>query len=199
MGSFASKQIVPRVVCVIELPRIAGSFTFCVARTTTGIAATALSLLTAGLIEDFNEMTFSSRASSLLRPFFHYPISVINPDFDTKPEDRMAEIGICTEYYVKPLFSLGVQQAEEEGFFQKHIVSRTYFALGAIEALIARLADAILAVFAVIFSFLTLGRIQEVNNFAMKQLSFPGIIDDIGIGLRGVVNPEQFIDQRMLY
>lgn len=52
--------------------------------------------------------------------------------------------------------------------------------------------DLTLGIIAVVATALTVGQINMINNFALTQLDFLGIIDDYKTSLMGFINPQVF-------
>jgi len=74
-------------------------------------------------------------------------------------------------------------------FLEKHIASRCVYVILGVSCVIARVADAVIAVPAVSLSILALGTWESANNLAYRTLQAPGIITDLFFCSVCVLNP----------
>ncbi len=185
--------IFKRVEGITELPVTVGYTATLACKTIAGVAASALSILTLGLNSKINkyanEWTVVS-AQILVTPYGKM-LKIINPNAQCASKGIL--MGVITEKLANPIFQKAWDEAQNESFFfRKHVVSRGAYALGALVATITRTADFVLGLLALPVSFITLGTFEKINTFTYKQLSFPAFIGDVCVGMRGLVNPQQF-------
>ena len=93
----------------------------------------------------------------------------------------------------KKIYCEEIIYVRKNSFFERHFVSRALFALGTLTALITRTVDCIFALFKIMLSITSPAKKDKIYIYFLKNLStYPGIINDICIGLRGILNPLQF-------
>ncbi len=182
-----------RVGAIFELPIHAHCRVQEIFHSIFGVAASALSILTVGRNSTINEYAdcFTPTINETLSYTYVSVLRVINPNY--KLYSNVIEMGIITEKLARPIFQKARTAAKNESsFLQRHVVSRGAYALGALVATITRTADLALGLLALPLSFITLGTFEKINTFTYKQLLFPVLINDVCVGMRGFVNPQQF-------
>jgi hypothetical protein len=170
-------------------------------KTAIGVAATALSVLTLGLVKPINDWAnMTVHAGIILPRIYHAMTQITNPDdcaFRISLPTITPRGTFITSRIASPIFDMAFNAASDESFLNKHIFSRGAYALGALIAIVTRTADLILGLLAAAISIIPcFGRIEEINTFARNQLTFLAVINDVCTGLRGFVNPQQFLMAR---
>ncbi|MBA3239407.1 MAG: hypothetical protein H0T62_13840 [Parachlamydiaceae bacterium] len=165
-------------------------------KTAIGVAATALSVLTLGLVEPINDWAdMTVNAIPILPRIYHAMTQIVNPG-DSDPSTIRMEDAFFTSKIATPIFDIAMEAASDEFFLNKHIISRGAFVLGTLVAIVTRTADLILGLIVAAISIIPcFGRVEEINIFARNQLAFFGVIHDVCAGLRGLVNPQQFLSE----
>lgn len=180
---------------VIGLPCAVVDTAFCVGKSAAGVAGTALSLLTLGASRHVNKVASYTHQTAYILPHLYIPVlNVINPHAYTDCDC----VGVVTANTALPIFQVAQRASLQSNFFVRHVVSRVGYALGATVSMISRVADLALGIVAGTFALIPLlGRIDCVNNFAVQHLMAFGVVHDVCAGLRGVVNPQQFLPQQI--
>lgn len=174
-----------------------GVMASCAGNTVTGIVETALSCLTGGYVKRFNQSASRTRAASLILPTAYRSVIGCFNEKAFKPVDTsFPDLGYCRQNF--NLFSKAFEYHDRvtapgaaPTFLQKHFATRGYYFIAAVVAVITRVADFILGSFAAIASLACVGQWDKANEFAAKNLTILGIIDDLSRGIRGVFNPGQ--------
>lgn len=83
---------------------------------------------------------------------------------------------------------------ESENFLHRQVTSRLTYALLAIASVITRVTDAIIGLRAAVFSMLTLGKVDSLNNVAYRALQAPAVIHDLFYCAVKFLNPAAFLD-----
>ncbi len=182
-----------RGYAIINLPLTPIACIIDIGISATGVAASALSILTGGLNSKINEYAnkYTFNCSLILTISYRNVLNILNPN--AKFASDVIAMGIITEKLARPILQkAGTAAKNESSFLQKHVVSRGAFALSALVAIITRTADLALGLLALPLSFITLGTVEKINTFTYKQLLFPALIDEVCVGMRGFVNPQQF-------
>lgn len=187
---------------LVELPFEVISSAICVVQTVGGVAASALSLVTIGQFPNVNNVArFTDSSHEILPNLYKGVVRVVNPNFTCEPV--VADIGIISSKIALPIFNMARKAATYETidelfnpintWLSAHVISRGAYTLGTLVSPITRTADLALGIIAVTFSLIPcLGRAKQINLFAMRQLTSLGVINDVCVGLRGIVNPQQF-------
>lgn len=168
--------------------------------TAVGVVASAVSIVTLGAYPKVNNIAdFASASWKILPNLYMGTVEIIHPGFIFDENHRC---GIITSKIAKPIFDKAVKSADPINnysfdigniWFRTHVISRAAFFLGTILATITRTADLALGLVAATLSLVPcFGRTGHIYNFARRQLTSLGIINDICAGLRGIVNPKQF-------
>lgn len=172
--------------------------------TVVGVASSVLSVGTFGQIQTVNNFADLTRhAYSIVPNVYKSVLEVVNPYSRCEEGKR----GILTESIATPIFKKAKAWAEIDfvdqafypinTFLKKQVLSRGAYVLGALVATITRTADLALGLVAAVFSVIPfLGRARSLNNFAMRNLTFLGVIHDVCKGIRGFVNPQQFVREQ---
>ncbi len=157
----------------------------------TGVAGTALSIVTLGKVSVINQLAnCTADAGDIGRICYSYVGRVINPDFILS-QNRMGE---ATSKIAAPIFNLAISEASQDGFLRSALISRSLFAVGAAISIATRTADFVLGIFAAIISIVPCcARVKPLNAFALRQLGGLNIINDICAAARGLINPQQFV------
>lgn len=188
---------------VARLPGSMGNVVYSTAYTASGIVGTALSVLSLGLVNKFNHTaSFTANASYILPAAYRGVIGILNNEiYDVKDSSggrgKFRNSAETLFYRANTLASAHIHVSKNafindviKGIYN-HLGSRLTYAVAAVAAVVARVADLILGVAAAALSLLFLGQLTEVNAFALKNLTVFGMIDDLSLGIRGVVNPYQ--------
>ena len=163
-----------------------------------GVVGTALSCLTGGNVERFNATASTTRNASVVLPcIFRAVIGCLNEKSFYPIDKKYPDLGYCRQ--LVDLFSQANDYHENISnpgnsnctFFKKYFVTRGYYLMAAVVAVITRLADFIIGIGCVFVSFAHFGQWSDFNEFTAKNLTVLGIIDDLSRGIRGVVNPGQ--------
>ncbi len=176
---------------VVEVPFGVCEAAFTAGSATVGVAASTLSILTAGASCRLNALANRAAKASLILPYLYIPVlKVVNPYARIDCDSR----GIVGAHSTGSIFRHAAQAACQRDFLSQHVISRGGYALGATTAVISRVADLAIGLVAAIFAIIPcLGRIESVNNFAVAHLMVFGAVGDVCHALRGVVNPQQFV------
>lgn len=76
-------------------------------------------------------------------------------------------------------------------FMKAEVGSRFSYALVTVVAIICRVVDLIIGTIAAAASILCLGQKDNINRLALASLTIFGVLEDLSVGVRGVVNPRQ--------
>lgn len=182
-------------VCI--LPTYAGDIVSQTSRTVTALAFTALSVLTLGLVDKFNEAASIKRTSVLILPTaFQGVIAVFN--VGAHKYDKVEQGSFRSEFR---LFDKALDCTQRRkssklsgrvvNFMIAQVGSRLLFALAAVVATIIRVVDLIIGVIAAALSIICLGHVEKLNKLALDNLTILGVINDLSNGIRGFVNPFQ--------
>lgn len=164
-----------------------------------GVALTALSIFPfLGTNEKLNvTSTFLlSCETKVISELYLNILKVVNPETECQRAHADAmlvvqeESGICGKAVSDPIFEYANQAAQCNDSLISQGVSRLSFLAGASLGTASRIADLGIGLSAGVVSIVPcLGKIEELNKFAIAQLnSF--VLQDLGIGLRGFVNPQ---------
>lgn len=157
-----------------------------------GVAGSVFSIVTGGKFSSVNEVAdFTVEAKSIL-PCLYMPLAVtLNPGFSIESK---GSLGSLTKTIAAPIFRQAQLAASQEGLFAREVVSRVSYGLGVLVAAVTRAADLVLGLVAATLSiFPLIARVKEVNEFAFCHLLSLGVVNDVCVGLRGVINPQQFV------
>lgn len=97
--------------------------------------------------------------------------------------------GFVTHYVTEALKNVARSCYKSDNFFKRHIASRLTYLLLAISSVITRVVDGIIGVIAAVLSFLTLGKVESINNLAYRALQAPGIVNDLFYCTIKFINP----------
>lgn len=162
----------------------------------TGVIGTALSVLTVGKVEKFNLVaSYTRTAAAILPNAYASVVGIFNSEVLFAFEySKLSKLGVCRtklDLFPKAKAFTDNLSAISAGGVKKHVVTRGYYALAAIVAVVSRVADLILGSLAAVLSIACLGRVGKINKFAIENLTIFGAIDDLSRGIRGSVNPWQ--------
>lgn len=161
-------------------------------KTVAGVAASALSVLTLGKWESINDMTILvCQERFIIAKPYHDFIKILNPYFKFKGSKSLEQPGIVSEKTSAFFYHAAYRNSQSTSPLNKYVFSRALYVLGACTFPIARTTDLALGVLAAAVSIPLLGRCESINNFAITQLGL-NFIQDFFIGIRGIVNPQQF-------
>ncbi len=162
----------------------------CSAKTIAGVVGSLASVLTLGLSSKINEVADYTRHSALIVPHIYIAIGkVVNTDFYFDGNTPSFTNDIAT-----PILREALLTSKDDDFFVNTVVSRSLFACGAIVGTITSIADFAFGVIAAVFSIIPcLGRVKAINVYAANQLMALNGISIFCFGLRGVVNPQQYV------
>ncbi len=172
----------------------------CVGITVFGALATAASVATAGKISAINR--FADRWPHASRGVIEIPftaiIGLLNPSYDPMKLDFNRHNGLLTSGVTNPIFDNAKLLAAQPKPLTRHIASRFTFLGGIVSAVVTRIGDLALGVILGAASIAFLGRNSFLNDVARIHLQSTGLIADIFMGLRGIINPQQFLPQASL-
>lgn len=157
-----------------------------------GVAFTPLAILTVGRVKTIHHYAcLANNVGSLLPHGYSALIKVLNPSY----QESGKKFGVVTEKMACPIFRIAKKMVKEESRLANHHVGSRILYLSAIPvALVARTMDLFLSIFGTALSFALLGQVECVNDFAHRQLGFPGMIYDVCGGIRAFINPRPFIN-----
>ncbi len=163
------------------------------AKTVIGVGASALSIVTLGKFSKINDVAnLTDKSMNILHPTYQAVGLVANPKFSFG--EVKSALGVVTARVAAPIFRKAERAAESESFAAREIGARVAYLAGAAVSIATRVADLALGVLAAAFSVVPcLGRAEKVNNFAMQYLLSSAVVHDVCVGLRGFVNPQQFV------
>ncbi len=166
-----------------------------------GVIATALSILSLGQCKSFNDGTrYTKYAGCVIPGTLERALRVINPKakFKGKSKRQVVQLGYLTERAALPIFKQARKFSQCEGsFIKRHIFSRLTHAAYPLTATVTRVADFGFGLLVSFFSLLTFGTYSKVNGIALRQLSIFSIVDDVCLGVRGLINPHQQPELRL--
>lgn len=161
--------------------------------TAIGLLATVESLLALGTEKSCNKIAQNHliSASAIISSPYKFLLRTLNP---TATFDECAPVsskgnGLVSHYVINFLKEYGRSCTNSPNLFKQHVISRVTYALLAISCLVTRTADGAIGIIAAAFSFITLGKIDTINNIALRGLRFPGIIDDLVFCTVKFINP----------
>lgn len=180
----------------------AGAMIKVTAATITGLAGTALSIGTLGCVPAFNKTADQIQSSIyLLELPYRVFMRLLDKDFKTLETYPFKYQGTLRKMLAAPIYQFAKEAAEEgQTFFARHVVSRTLCAVATVAAVVARTADLVFGVIAAAFSVplailamtTSFEKRRELNQFALKHLTFFGVIAEVSYCARFLVNPQQF-------
>ncbi len=206
--NFLKKQVLARGGNLVLTP---WSATINVADTIIGISAGCASIATVGKHKstyDFALLHLDSSRKVLVRPYTRL-LKTINPQapftraprrnerwmtvlMDSNTSDPLINgdgDGFITHYVWEALRNKAHDFYNSSNWGKRHIASRLTYALLAIASLVTRAVDGIIGVIAAGVSFLTLGKIESINNLAYRALQAPGIVKDLFYCTIKFINP----------
>jgi hypothetical protein len=128
---------------------------------------------------------FIDQSKYLLSSPFTGVLLTINPNADIKNEKRD---GLISELIVD-LFARGNLFRCSENIFMRHVVSRLNYAAMGISLTLSRIADAALSLIAVPLSIITLGKVEQINDAAIRTLQFTAVVRDLFYCTSKIINP----------
>jgi len=168
-------------------------------KTVSGVAASALSIVTWGKSEQINGYSEKALASYRVLPKLYLSLLVvINPSakYNIIKSNDLTYTGSLTRELSIPIFEKAYGLAIKNSFWEKRILSRVCFVFGAIVSTITRIIDLAFGIFGAALSLATRGEEEKINDFATRQLTSLGLVWDICYAARGFINPQQFIPAR---
>ncbi|MBS0635725.1 MAG: hypothetical protein JSR37_09705 [Verrucomicrobia bacterium] len=159
-----------------------------------GVVGSVVSVVTAGTFKGLNTIAdYTQDAPHVLPTIYKAIARVVNPNFTVTQEQGRA--GLLTDRIARPIIEKAKAQAESEAVTSRHVVSRALFVAGTVASVATRVADLAIGVVAAAVSIVPcFARVQAVNTLAVRQLSsLGGIVHDVCVGFRGIVNPQQFV------
>ena len=186
---------------IAELPKHAGTVIKDSSITITGIIGSALSILSLGNVQQFNECANCTLYAARILPDAYQGIIRILDRSELKQPQRLdkvmgffrKELTLSTFLSLHRMYiDLNTPKSTTGHWLKAHVTIRWTFAVATVAAVVARIADLILGSIAAPLSILFLGECKRINSFAYKNLSVFGVIDDLCIGIRAIVNPTQF-------
>ena len=154
-----------------------------------GVTGVALYAITMGNNKTFEDMADKLENTYKMLPrVFKSILKVVKPHYPIA--DNLNEYGWLSDKCIVFLFDKSeVYARNKDSFIKSHFFSRGTAALLLIVGPITRTADLALGLVAASFSILTLGNVERINTFAMQQLTFFGLAEDICFSLSLLVNP----------
>lgn len=165
-----------------------------------GVAFSILSIATLGKVEVINDHAKKAYRLHMILPLlYHSVINVLNPSYELEnggvKKNTTQTAGRLSDFLALPIFQKAYESAKEADFLSRHLISRGLFAIGTPIAMIAQLADFALGLIAVPISLLALGKVRKINDFAFDQLQGFGVGHTVFYGIRGCINPQQFVEK----
>ena len=155
----------------------------------TGLAYTALSIVTLGQISTINEIADNSlenlHENNLITQLFKNTFTLANPDSKFAKIDK----GLVYYFTVKKLYEKAANYASQESFLKRHIFSRFAYLTAAVAAVAARVVDFVHGIIALAVSG---GKSSNVNTIICAHFNIFSTFQDLGKGIRGFINPKQF-------
>lgn len=162
--------------------------------TAIGVAGSAVSVATAGMWKGMNDVAaWTQNGHSVLPTLYIAVAKVINPSFETTKAS--VKTSLITNAVAKPILDKALASAASENAVVRHVVSRAAFLGHLVASVATRVADLAIGVLAAGISIIPcLARVTAVNTLAVRQLSsLGGIVHDVCRDVRGIVNPQQFL------
>lgn len=177
----------------VDLPIALAGSVCCTGLTITGVMVSAASVLALGKSNYLNHNASKLLAMErlVLTCAYHKLIRVFNPKYCANIQ-TIDQVGVITDYLSRPIFQAAQEKSKHRTALDRHVFSRSLYAVAVCVSAITRIADVALGLLAAAVSIIPfLGRNMSINNFALKQLSL-NVLYDVCHGIRGVVNPQQF-------
>lgn len=171
------------------LPYYGGKVVSCASETISGVLFTALSVLTVGKVKKYNGDAQNTKNSVYILPYAYKGMIGLLGGKISKTDKP--ERGYFREKFDFPGSGLSSPNGSLLKRAQIQVGTRILYALMAVAAVVSRIADLILGSVAALLSVISFGRIKELNQFALANLTVFGMIDDVTRGIRGFVNPYQ--------
>lgn len=130
------------------------------------------------------QRSFLTSGAILAKPYANL-LKAVNPK--AKIENDWG--GVCFSFLIPRLDRLAQGCSDSPNKFMHHVASRLTYVLAAISSVVARIIDVIIAVFAVILSFATVGKKEGINTCAYQGLRITAVINDVFNFATKVINP----------
>jgi hypothetical protein len=190
--NFAMTHIAARIAHLLLAP---ASIFPCTIDTIAGLSAGAASLVTFGLISpcvNFAANELHAIGGLISNPFANL-LRTINPHAEFIPTRVRGDSAISRAISEIPLAETISETADRNAhsasFFKRHVLSRAFYAMTAVTAIVSRTALAILAAPAVVLAALTLGTDRNINSFASTALRAPALVSDLIMCGIKIINP----------
>jgi len=191
---FSYETSIKRVRNLKSIPESVKISAKAVGITILGIGGTFLSIATLGKVKTFNQWADKTGCVKYILPTLYAGImEVINPDIqynlhDIEKDSFLSTIPSRLREYATVL------ALDPRSFVKQHVFSRGLHLAAAVISMHTKTADLALGVFAAILSIVTLGKVEKINTLAARNLRSLDILDDLCKDIRGIINPQQFID-----
>jgi hypothetical protein len=166
-----------------------------IADTFIGLGCALGAIAAGGRSKTANQYTFNHLNSLnrfITRPH-KYLVQTLNPHARFTPEGRISSKGdgLITNF-VKEKLNAALKSCTkpERNWAMRHIVSRLTIGLRTIASLITRIVDFPIGLIAGLFSLLSLGTCESLNNTAFRGLQVTGIVTDLLEGVVQLLNPK---------
>lgn len=125
---------------------------------------------------------FTDGAENIVSAPFKNVIHVLNP------AANFPSVDLTNDYIRKASLRIGevvyIQQRKSQNIFVKHVVTRFCAVMSCLASIVARIVFLVVGIFAAIGSILSLGNWTAANKWASYGLTFPLIINDVGVLLK---------------
>lgn len=183
-ANFCEKQILARGACLGLAPL---SFVTHAIDTVIGVGSGTVVLLTGGTHEDIT--IFASNHLRASKRLLASPYANLLLTLNPKASFGSGDEGFVANFVIHSLKEIAKDCRGSDNLLISHVASRLSYAVLAISSLVARAVDGVIGVIAALFSFLTVGKFEPLNDFAVKGLYAPGIINDLFCCAVRVINP----------
>lgn len=162
-----------------------------------GIVATAFAILTLGMNNDINKRMFDSMhaATGILDEPMYQLLKVINPHvIDSRaasilvPRKDRNHTGFVASRFDGTVIKTFVELRSSENVIVQHVASRAYYCLITICFAVAKAVEGVIGLVASAFMLLTLGKIESLNNLAIRGLQGM-VMTDLTFLVIQIINP----------
>ncbi len=200
LGNLFSKAtgFLGRVVENVTDPTLLQNASSALIGSISAVFTAALSVCTFGCLREVNSLADQRMkpkySKNILPNVYLHVITSINPygnfsEVSSSEQDKL----FISSMFGSPFFRIAKDAAQGDTLFNKHFVSRGYYALAGLVSLVTKTADLALGLLAAVFSIIPgFSSLESVNKFAFNQLGALSLVDDLCRAVRGVINPQQF-------
>ncbi|MGK5595303.1 MAG: hypothetical protein ACSNEK_08105 [Parachlamydiaceae bacterium] len=159
-----------------------------------GLMTGVASILSAGANKKFNRLVavYLPKSSWLFSHPFEHLLSSINPSARFSNDKVLIKeegFGFLSGFTISYFDNKANEFYHSNHFVKKHLVSRLFFSLTGLMAMITRVADGILSVPVACAALVAFGKLTSLNNLAYRTLQAPGCMFDLCYCALGVINP----------